>query len=105
MNIPSKAFLGLIVFLSLTSYINAQYYNEYNLNGKVKSFYKKTYDNSKDGYLDTINPSEQIFVDFQNRKETKNHKKNVKANISVKYYDENKNIILDSIYTKRDYVE
>lgn len=105
MNIPSKAFLGLIVFLSLTSYINAQYYNEYNLNGKVKSFYKKTYDNSKDGYLDTINPSEYVFVDFQNRKETKIHKKNESANISFKYYDENKNIILDSIFYSRNNVE
>ena len=114
MNISSKAFLGLIVFLSLTIYVNAQSINpyvytqslnDYKLNGKVKSIYIKTYENSKGGYLDTITPSEQIFVDFQNRKETKNHKKNERANISVKYYDENKNIILDSVYTKRDYVE
>ncbi len=106
MNISSKAFLGLIVFLSLTiSSANAQYYNNYKLNGKVKSFYIKKYDNSKDGYLDTITPSEYVFVDFQNRKETKIHKKNERANISVKYYDENKNIILDSIFYSRNNVE
>ncbi|MBP1646226.1 MAG: hypothetical protein H6Q16_1801 [Bacteroidetes bacterium] len=105
MNISSKAFLGLIVFLSLTiSSANAQYYNNYKLNGKVKSFYIKTYDNSKDGYLDTITPSEYVFVDFQNRKETQKHKESKKAKISIKYYDENKNIILDSIFYSRNNV-
>ncbi len=107
MNISSKAFLGLIVFLSLTiSSANAQHYNNYKLNGKVKSFYIKTYDNSKDGYLDTINPSEYVFVDFQNRKETKIYKKNERElERSVTYYNENKNIILDSDFFNRNIVE
>lgn len=106
MNTMNKTIIGLIVFLLFsTSNINAQSLNDYKLNGKVKSFYKKTYENSKDGYLDTITPSEYVFVDLQNRKETEIHKKNERANISVKYYDENRNCILDSAYTKRDYVE
>ena len=71
MSIPLKAFLGLIVLLCLTILANAQSLNDYKLKGKVKSFYKKTYEDSKDGYLDTITPSESIFVDFQNLKETK----------------------------------
>jgi len=105
-NTTNKTIIGLIVFLLFsTSNIKAQSLNDYKLNGKVKSFYKKTYENSKDGYLDTITPSEYVFVDFQNRKETEIHKKNERANISVKYYDENRNCILDSVYTKRDYVE
>ena len=105
MSIPLKAFLGFIVFLCLTILANAQSLNDYKLKGKVKSFYKKTYEDSKDGYLDTITPSESIFVDFQNLKETKIHKKNHRINKTVKYFDENLNIVLDSAYTKRDYVE
>lgn len=106
MSTMNKTIIGLIVFLLFsTSNIKAQSLNDYKLNGKVKSFYKKTYENSKDGYLDTITPSEYVFVDFQNRKETEIHKKNERANRSVKYYDENRDCILDSVYTKRDYVE
>ena len=97
MSIPLKAFLGLIVFLCLTILTNAQSLNDYKLKGKVKSFYKKTYEDSKDGYLDTITPSESIFVDFQNLKETKIHKKNHRINKTVKYFDENLNIVLDSV--------
>lgn len=98
MSISLKAFLGLIVSLSLTISANAQSLNDYKLKGKVKSFYKKTYEDSKDGYLDTITPSESIYVDFQNLKETKIHKKLERTKISVKYYNENLNIVFDSVF-------
>jgi len=106
MNTMNKTIIGLIVFLLFsTSNIKAQSLNDYKLNGKVKSFYEKTYKNSKVGYLDTITPSEYVFVDFQNRKEKKIHKENERANKSVKYYDGNLNCFLDSVYTKDNYVE
>lgn len=111
MNTMNKTIIGLIGFLVFSSNLMSQFYvkeslRDYKFNGKVRSCYIKTFENYIDGCLDTINPSEYSIVDFTQRKvEVINPKKEQKKLKIVRYYDENYNRSLDSIYYKNKTIE